>query len=171
MPSNLRKAVASEPVSERTVLFPPVVLVPVPAPIRRVPLAGTSSRRQWLVQVKGPLGRRRRIVEFGPDQGQITLGSGTAAKCQVLHTAVSRLHAALVRRPHRGVYLMDLGSREGTYLNGERLSGELLLMDGDRISLGRKVEFEFLDGPRPQSKVRRWARWMGFAAAGLDEAP
>lgn len=164
MPSNLRKAVDSDPVSERTVLFPHPALVPVPA--RRVPLAGTSARRQWLVQVKGPLGRRRRILEFTPDQAQVTLGSGTDARCQVHHAAVSRLHAALVRRPHRGVYLVDLGSREGTYLNGERVSGELLLMDGDRINLGRKVEFEFLDGPRPQSKVRRWARWMGLGDPG-----
>lgn len=162
MPSNLAKATASDLRSERTVLFPPAPIVSVP--VRRVPLAGTSSRRQWLVQVKGPLGRRRRIVAFAPDQPQITMGSGTACLCQVQHGGVSRLHAALLRRPHRGVYLKDLGSREGTYLNGERVTDEQLLMDGDRITLGRKVEFEFLDGPRPQSKVRRWARWVGLGS-------
>jgi hypothetical protein len=170
MPSNLRIGVSPDTsVSKRTVLYPTEILTPIMK--KRVPQAGTSSRRQWLVQVKGPLGQRRHIVEFPPNIAQVTLGSGGACRCQVSHASVSRLHAALVRRAHRGVYLVDLSSREGTYLNGERVTNEVLLMDGDRISLGNKVEFEFLDGPRQESRVRRWAKRVWFAASGISVEP
>jgi adenylate cyclase len=85
---------------------------------------------------------------------------------------VARLHAVLVRKANRGVYLVDLGTREGTYLNGEPVSEEVLLMDGDRISLGNAVTFEFLDGARPkESKVRRWAKRVWSTAAGHPLLP
>lgn len=165
MPSSLQSSAASTAAEGRTVLFP-TEFIPLAAR-RRAARTSTSGRRQWLVQTRGPLGRRRRMVEFLPQQAQVTMGSGEACRCQVNHAAVSRLHAALVRRAHRGVYLIDLSSREGTFLNGERVTDEVLLMDGDRISLGKKVEFEYLDGKRPESTVRRWARKVWFAASGI----
>jgi hypothetical protein len=157
MPSSVRLGLKPE-TAERTVLFPQELL-PVGL-ATRTPRTGTSARQQWLVQVQGPLGQRRRRLEFPAGDPQITLGSGEGCRGLVRHPSVSRLHAALVRRARRGVYLVDLSSRDGTFLNGEPVRGEVLLMDGDRISLGRKVTFEFLDGPRPESKVRRWARRM-----------
>jgi len=37
------------------------------------------------------------------------------------------------------VELEDLGSRNGTYVNGERLEGRRVLQDGDRIRIGREM--------------------------------
>ena len=144
-------------IGDRTVLFPNE-LIPTNKEAS-VPRTGTSARRQWLVQLRGNLGRRRHVVELPPTIAQVTMGKTEACRCQVDQPGISRLHAALVRRANRGVYLVDLGSRQGTYLNGERVVDQVLLMDGDRIGLGRKVEFEFLDGPRPaRSKIIRLAR-------------
>lgn len=171
MPSNLRPVTALKPaVSERTVLFP-AELLPAVLDSRVVKKQrtheGTSNRRQWLVQMKGTWGGRRSVVEFPPNIAQVTIGSGDACGCKVNDASVSRLHAALVRRAHRGVYLVDLSSGSGTYLNGERLTKEVLLMDGDRISLGSRVEFKFLDGACPESTVRRWAKRVWFMASGI----
>jgi hypothetical protein len=149
-------------VSQRTILFP-ATLAPVSAS-KDSALTGTSSRQQWLVQLRGPLGYRRRIVEFPPTLSQVTLGSAPSCLCRIDDPGVSRFHAALVRRAHRGVYLVDLSGTGRTHLNTEPVQDEVLLMDGDRIALGEGVEFEFLDGPRrPESRVRRWARRVLFA--------
>jgi pSer/pThr/pTyr-binding forkhead associated (FHA) protein len=43
-----------------------------------------------------------------------------------------------------GVYFMeDLGSKNGSFLNGERVAGAFTLRNGDRISFGQ-VEFLFV---------------------------
>ena len=48
---------------------------------------------------------------------------------------VSRRHAEL-RRHAIGWTLRDLGSTNGTWLNGVRISGEVRVVDGDEIRLG-----------------------------------
>src|SRR5436190_14996717 len=47
---------------------------------------------------------------------------------------LSRRHAAIELRP-KG-FLVDLGSRNGTFLNGERVEGERGLGNGDVITMG-----------------------------------
>ena len=55
---------------------------------------------------------------------------------------MSREHAQLRRRPN-GWTLRDLGSTNGTKLNGVRVDDEQMLADGDIIMLGAiKVTFE-----------------------------
>ena len=55
---------------------------------------------------------------------------------------ISGIHARIWEAG--GVYFMeDLGSKNGSYLNGERISGPLPSRNGDRISLGQ-VEFLFV---------------------------
>ncbi len=48
---------------------------------------------------------------------------------------VSSRHAAIVRRPD-GFVLQDLGSRNGTFVNGVRITGDRMLQDGDVIGFG-----------------------------------
>jgi hypothetical protein len=45
---------------------------------------------------------------------------------------------------------------------------EMLLMDGDRITLGDAIELEFQDGPRPARSRVAWAKRALFSATGLD---
>ena len=50
---------------------------------------------------------------------------------------VSSRHAAIMRKAE-GFVLQDLGSKNGTYVNGERLEGDRVLADGDVIGFGAK---------------------------------
>jgi hypothetical protein len=73
---------------------------------------------------------------------------GRARECHLIidHSSVSRLHAQL-EYDHEQVVITDLGSRNGTYVNGRRLtSGESFrLRAGDRINLGQICTLEFDD--------------------------
>src|SRR5437764_5336196 len=52
---------------------------------------------------------------------------------------ISRQHARF-RRTERGhVIVEDLGSTNGTHVNGKRIAGPQLLADGDQITLGKTV--------------------------------
>jgi S1-C subfamily serine protease len=59
---------------------------------------------------------------------------------------VSSRHAAIITKPD-GLVLQDLGSKNGTYLNGKRIEADRLLSDGDVIGFGAKgpaLEFHLL---------------------------
>lgn len=48
---------------------------------------------------------------------------------------ISKLHCAIIQKD-RKLYLKDMGSRNGTYLNGKRISQPVLLQREDIISVG-----------------------------------
>ncbi len=50
-------------------------------------------------------------------------------------SAVSRQHCAILRQENR-VSIKDLGSRNGTLVNGSKIDGEVELASGDEISVG-----------------------------------
>lgn len=92
------------------------------------------------------------LVEKGPNKGQaLALGDlslcviGREPGCQfVLNDSnVSRKHCELVKT--FDVWkLRDLGSRNGTHLNGKRVEGEREIAIGDRIQTG-EILISFLD--------------------------
>jgi ABC-type multidrug transport system ATPase subunit/ABC-type multidrug transport system permease subunit len=56
---------------------------------------------------------------------------------------VSWRHARLTRTPE-GILVEDLGSRNGTYLNGVRVTGKMLALPGQEIGLG-SVRFQLME--------------------------
>src|SRR6516162_11409648 len=64
-----------------------------------------------------------------------SLGRHPNNTIQLLDKIVSKEHCILEQRDGRFV-LRDLGSLNGTYVNGERVRGETLLKHGDEIALG-----------------------------------
>lgn len=60
---------------------------------------------------------------------------------QIASPGASRQHAVIEAGP-TGFVLSDLGSQNGTYVNGERITTQHELVDGDRIRIGT-TQFEF----------------------------
>ncbi|MCB0961861.1 MAG: FHA domain-containing protein, partial [Acidimicrobiales bacterium] len=50
---------------------------------------------------------------------------------------VSRRHAELERTGDGGVIVRDVGSLNGTYLNGDRIDGERPISTGDELQVGK----------------------------------
>ena len=74
-------------------------------------------------------------IPSGFDQ---VLGRDASADISLPDPAISRRHAR-VRRGLDGVWLEDLGSTNGTYINGDRLTVPYRLRDGDEVRLGNSL--------------------------------
>lgn len=67
--------------------------------------------------------------------GQFVIGRSTDCQLSVDDPLVSRRHARLIVS-EEGIYLEDLGSRNGVLLDGKRIDGRVKLGHGDRITVG-----------------------------------
>ncbi|HEX7669482.1 MAG TPA: FHA domain-containing protein, partial [Polyangiaceae bacterium] len=74
----------------------------------------------------------QQVVDLGVHN---TLGRHPTNSIQLLDKIVSKEHCIIDRRGLQFV-LRDLGSLNGTYVNGERVNGERPLRHGDEIALG-----------------------------------
>ena len=81
-----------------------------------------------------------------PLQGsRLTIGRGEQADLRLGDTGLSRIHASLNRDSQR-VWVLDEGSTNGTFVNGQRVTASgTPLKDGDQISLGdtTKIKLSF----------------------------
>jgi DNA-binding winged helix-turn-helix (wHTH) protein len=68
-------------------------------------------------------------------EGENILGRGAEAVLWIDHVSVSRRHARLVVRGATAE-LQDLGSKNGTFVDGRKVSAPVPLEDGDEIRLG-----------------------------------
>jgi len=78
--------------------------------------------------------------------GALVIGRSPACDLAINHPSVSRQHARVSVRED-GAYLADLGSTHGTFVRGQRISGEVRLAAGDTFTIGQ-VDVA-VDGPRP----------------------
>jgi adenylate cyclase len=74
----------------------------------------------------------RQAIELGQVNG---VGRHPNNTIQLLDTIVSKEHC-IVEQRGTATILRDLGSMNGTFINGQRMSGEYLLRHGDEIRLG-----------------------------------
>lgn len=89
----------------------------------------------------------RRIMLFSPPLAPVELHDGASvvigrqAQCDISlpHSDVSRRHAEVSREEEGSVVLRDLGSTNGTFLNGKEIHAPTPLAPGDRIELGSRV--------------------------------
>jgi ABC-type multidrug transport system ATPase subunit/pSer/pThr/pTyr-binding forkhead associated (FHA) protein len=90
------------------------------------------------------------VIQEGPSAGkiyalegkEILIGREANNTLQIEAPGVSRQHARLILQNTQFI-LEDLGSSNGTFVNGERLSLPRLLKNGDLISLGRMIRLEY----------------------------
>jgi pSer/pThr/pTyr-binding forkhead associated (FHA) protein len=91
-----------------------------------------------------PLAEREEFTLGRISEGQPIMPDLDLSPYQAYANGVSRMHA-LLKRDGKRVILMDLGSANGTYVNGKRLTAnvERLLSHGDVVALG-KFKFQIL---------------------------
>ncbi|HEX6778233.1 MAG TPA: FHA domain-containing protein [Ktedonobacterales bacterium] len=85
----------------------------------------------------------RLLVNGGPGAGTIvevtsallTIGRGSECDVVIPDASISRRHVQIIRQ-ESGLYVQDLGSRNGTAINGQRLSAPCRLEDGDTLTVG-----------------------------------
>jgi adenylate cyclase len=80
-------------------------------------------------------------IELQPHQG---VGRHPSNAIQLLDTIVSKEHC-IIEQQGPSMMLRDLGSMNGTYINGERVAGTRVLRHGDEIRLGGTT-LQFDDG-------------------------
>ncbi len=79
------------------------------------------------------------------DRAVTTLGRSSANDLPIADKMLSRQHARIIRDGNGVLTIEDLGSRNGTYVNGERIVSVHPLKSGDRVTIGGvtlKVEAE-----------------------------
>lgn len=76
-----------------------------------------------------------RGTEFPLDDGSHLIGRGRDVAI-VLHGAAISRHHARISVQGKTILLQDLGSRNGTFVNGIRVTGPQALRPGDRIEIG-----------------------------------
>src|SRR5271170_3662648 len=84
--------------------------------------------------------------EYSLDKPTIAIGSHPKNDVVADDTTVSRRHATITRKGD-GFELADLGSTNGTFINGRRVTEPVALKPGDQIKFG-SVRFAFNPTPR-----------------------
>ncbi|HVO32229.1 MAG TPA: GGDEF domain-containing protein [bacterium] len=70
------------------------------------------------------------------------IGRATDAEIRVDDEGVSRKHARVSTTPNQQVIIIDLGSTNGTYVNGQKVA-EQVLRDGDKVQIGSTTVLKF----------------------------
>jgi DNA-binding winged helix-turn-helix (wHTH) protein len=82
--------------------------------------------------------------EYALHQGSVVIGRATDATIQIDRTEVSRRHARITVEGTTAT-VEDLGSKNGTFLRGRRLTEPARLVDADEIQIGVNVaRFRFV---------------------------
>jgi signal transduction histidine kinase/CheY-like chemotaxis protein len=123
-----------------------------------------------------PDGPPRLVVLMGPEPGRryplegrsVLIGRADECDVQLDDTKVSRRHARLSRMEDGSWVLEDLGSRNGTHVNGEEV-GVRPLRVGDRIQLSAETLLSFTrqDPLEDQLLHRQQMEVIGQLAAGI----
>jgi pSer/pThr/pTyr-binding forkhead associated (FHA) protein len=112
---------------------------------------------------------------------RMRLGRGEECEVRPVETGdtiVSRVHAELTVGASGGLVVRDAESRNGTFLNGERIARPLPVKLGDKIMLGQGGPVLLVEGlgtapmkavPRPAVGQRTMMGMIGKALAALRE--
>ena len=93
----------------------------------------------------------RLLIQQGPNQGkeyaltdaQMSIGRSSVNEIVLNDPEISRRHALFSR--HGNQYtVQDLGSTNGTFINGQRCNGIVSLKDGDLVEFGDTIRTRFL---------------------------
>lgn len=100
------------------------------------------------------------IMTHGPQPGQtfplvdliITVGRDLANDIVIQDPEISRRHARMRRWKH-GYSIEDVGSTNGTSVNGQPVTEPRLLRPNDRLRVGTNVQFQYVQDAAPREGV------------------
>ncbi len=95
----------------------------------------TLGTKAFLVVVSSPQFGLLRALE----KGAVTVGRGRGCQLRLDDPAVSTEHFRVSAPAGKGPVIEDLGSTNGTLLNGRRIEGAVELSYGDRINAGSTI--------------------------------
>jgi pSer/pThr/pTyr-binding forkhead associated (FHA) protein len=91
-------------------------------------------------------------AKLSPEKSTWVIGSASGCDIVIDRPAVSKRHCRLSQTPH-GYFLEDLGSTNGTFLNGRRVVSRPAVCRSDQVRLGRSILMPW-PPEIPSSKVR-----------------
>jgi DNA-binding response OmpR family regulator len=92
-----------------------------------------------LLMLEGPRPGKRVLV----DEPELTIGRGEECALVIPDRQVSRIHAR-IRQEGDEYFLEDLGSKNGTFVNGQELDCPHSLYDGDEIQIALCCKLAFV---------------------------
>lgn len=109
---------------------------------------------------------------MAPDvQSSKTIGRSSECSIQINHSDVSGRHAILGKKTSGAVFIQDCGSTNGTYVNGNRITGSVILKKGDIVMIAKKYPLSW-ETYYPASattsstgSTQKWPIIAGVAAA------
>ncbi len=101
-------------------------------------MQSTGEETPIVVAQTGPLSGQRWKL-----QNTLSIGRDKSSDIVIPDRQVSRNHARFLNSIH-GVYVEDLGSKNGTHKNGVRIEYQAPLQDGDIIQVALAQEFVFV---------------------------
>lgn len=107
------------------------------SPLAAVEPLGAQRDRAYLIVLAGS-----NVGEmFKLSKSETVIGRGQGADIQILDEGISRRHAS-IRVENDEIVIQDLGSRNGTFANGQRITRHVL-RDGDKIQVGSTTILKF----------------------------
>lgn len=120
-----------------TEVNPPKLVEAPPKPKRERARRSTGTRKQGplALRIVAPAELKGRSYPLGDE---ITVGRAAGCQVTIDDTYASQLHARVFQREGQ-VFVEDLGSTNGTYLNRRKVTGPMQIQRGDKLQIGNTV--------------------------------
>jgi pSer/pThr/pTyr-binding forkhead associated (FHA) protein len=134
----------------------------IPDETTHIPLIDADTEEMSSADVDAvenlPLGSAMLLVQRGPGAGArflldtdaVTVGRHPDSDIFLDDISVSRRHAVF-NRSGQGFVVSDLGSLNGTYVNRDRIDGDIALSGGDEVQVGKYRLIYFAGAQRGQA--------------------
>jgi hypothetical protein len=115
---------------------PPKATEPVHPKRERSPRRATGRRGgPPVLRLVAPAELKGRTYQLGEE---ITIGRAAGCQVTIDDTYASQLHARVFQRDGQ-IYVEDIGSTNGTYLNRKKVTGPMVVQRGDQLQIGNTI--------------------------------
>ena len=112
----------------------------------------STTTEKYLIRFTGGK-KENQVQEFDFSKPELTIGRHMASDIQFdpeTELVVSREHGKIIKKADDCFVILDNSSRNGTFVNGKKVTGQVLLQPGDEVKLGSNgPSFIFDLSPRP----------------------